>query len=158
ITKDGDCKLVKTPPFTYKDYRIEQTTFVNIQPDGTSRCKRESTYHHSSAWSKREKWLEVPPGERRRGVISELQDAFTKAKLHSCKLDEKQLLDFDRPVVAETEFEVPKHFTGETTREGSLSDSPVYTWFLGYNVDLERRLPLKLPTQFESIHKYVVQV
>jgi hypothetical protein len=158
LTQEGALKLAKTPPFTYKDYRIEQTTYVAIQPDGTSRCKRESTYYNSSAWTRRDKWLEVPPGERRRAVSAELQDAHSKARLLSLKIDEQQLLEFDRPVRAEMEFEVPKHFTGDSTREGSLSDSPVWTWFLGYNLDVERQLPFLLPTQYESIHKYVVQL
>jgi tetratricopeptide (TPR) repeat protein len=158
VTRNGELKLMKTPPFTYKDYRIEQTTYVTILPDGTSRCKREASYHHSSGWTKRDRWLEVPPGERRRVIIAELQDAHSKAKLLSLKIDEKQLLEFDRPARVELEFEVPKHFTGETTREGSLSDSPIWTWFLGYNLDVERRLPYLLPTQFESIHRYVVQL
>ena len=158
ITQDGDLKLVKTPAFTYKDYRIEQTTHVQIQPDGTSRCKRESTYFNSSAWTRRDKWLEVPPGERRRTVSAELQDAHSKARLLSLKIDEKRLLDFDQPVRAEIEFEIPKHFTGDSVREGSLSDSPVWTWFLGYNLDVERRLPYQLPTQFESMHRYLVQL
>ncbi len=158
ITQDGDLKLLRTPAFTYNDYRIEQTTYLTIQPDGTSRCKRESAYHHSAAWTKRDKWLEVPPGERRRIVSAELQDAHSKAKLLALNIDEQRLLEFDSPVRADLEFEIPKHFTGDTTREGSVSDSPVWTWFLGYNLDADRRLPYVLPTQFESIHKYVVQL
>ncbi len=55
-------------------------------------------------------------------------------------------------------FEIPKHFTGDSTREGSLTDSPVWTWFLGYNLDVERKLAFVLPTQFESIHRYIVQL
>ncbi len=158
VTREAELKLLKTPEFTYKDYRIEQTTHVAIQPDGTSRCRRESIYHNSAAWSRREKWLEVPPGERRRTAIAELQDAHTKARLLSLKLDDEQLREFDRPVRAELEFEVPKHFTGDSLREGSVSDSPVWTWFVGYNIDIERTLPYVLPTQFESIHRYVVQL
>ncbi|MBI1830466.1 MAG: tetratricopeptide repeat protein, partial [Planctomycetes bacterium] len=158
VTRDDKLSLLKTPPFTYKDYRIEQTTHLQVQPDGTSRCKRESTYHHSSAWTRRDKWLEVPPGERRRTVTAELQDAHSKARLLSIKIDEMELNDFDKPVRAEVEFEIPKHFTGELSREASVTDSPVWTWFLGYNIDVERRLPFKLPTAFESIHRYVIQL
>jgi tetratricopeptide (TPR) repeat protein/transglutaminase-like putative cysteine protease len=158
-TKDGEIKLMRTPKFTLDDYRIEQTTYVTIQPDGTSLCKRESTYHHSSAWSRRDRLLEVPPGERRRSITAELQDAHTRAKLLSLKVDEQALLDFDRPVRTEVEFEIPKHFTGEgATREASFTDSPVWTWFVGYNFDPERKLPIVLPTPFESIHRYVIQV
>ena len=158
ITKDNDLALLRTPAFTYKDYRIEQTTYVNLQADGTSRCKRESTYHGSSAWSRREKWAETPPGERRRTVTAELQDAHSKAKLLALKIDDKQLMDFDQPVRAEMEFEIPKHFSGDILREGSFSDSPVWTWFLGYNFDVERTLPFVLPSPFETIHRYIVQI
>jgi tetratricopeptide (TPR) repeat protein len=158
VTQGGDIKLMKTPPFTYKDYRIEQTTYVNVQADGTSQCRREATYGNSAAWTKRDRWLEVPPGERRRAISAEIQDAFPKAKLTSLKIDEKRLLDFDLPSRVEMDFEVPRHFTGESLREGSVSDSPVWTWFLGYNLDVDRQLPFVLPTQFESIHKYVVKL
>ena len=156
VTQEARAKLLKTPAFTSKDYRIEQTTQVAIQPDGTSRCKRESTYHQSAGLSKRERWFEVPPGERRRNVIAELQDAHSKARLISLKIDENQLREFDQPVRSEIEFEIPNHFTGDVTREGSFSDSPVWTWFLGYNLDVERRLPYLLPTPLESIHRYVI--
>jgi tetratricopeptide (TPR) repeat protein len=158
ITQEDELMLVKTPAFTYKDYRIEQTTHVQILPDGSSRCKRTSTYHHSSAWTKRDRWLEVPPGERHRSVNAEIQDAHPKAKLLSLKFDEKELADFDLPVRAEVEFEAPKHFSGDPMREGSVSDSPVWTWFLGYTLDPDRRLAYQLPTPYESIHKYVIQV
>ena len=156
LTRDAELKLQTTPAFTAKDYRIEQTTQVAILSDGTARCKREATYHGSSAWSKRDRWLEVPVGERRRSIITELQDAHPKARLTALKIDEKQLHDFDKPARAEIEFDVPKLFTGDTTREGSLTDSPVWTWFLGYTVDAERRVPYVLPTQFESSHRYVI--
>jgi tetratricopeptide (TPR) repeat protein len=155
VTRDAELKLMKTPAFTYKDHRIEQDTHVTIQPDGTAFYKRETTYHASNAWSRRDKWLEVPPGERRRTAIAELQDAHSEAKLIALKIDEKQLGQFDKPVKAELEFEVPRQFVGEA---GSLSDSPVWTWFLGYNLDIERTLPYQLPREFESIHRYIVQL
>lgn len=158
MTKDAELTLLRTPPFTARDYRIEQTTHVSVQPDGTSRCKREGTFHGNAAWIKRDRWLEVPPGERRRNVIAEIQDAHPKARIHDLKIDEASLRDFDKPVKAEVEFEVAKHFTGDSTREGSVSDSPVWTWFLGYSLDVERQLPFVLPTPFESAHKYVIQI
>ncbi|MBM3993002.1 MAG: DUF3857 domain-containing protein [Planctomycetes bacterium] len=158
LTQEDKLTLLKTPPFTYKDFRIEQTTFMSVQPDGTSRCRRISTYHHSSAWTRRDKWLEVPPGERRRTISAELQDAHSKARLLSFHLDEKELNDFDKPVRAEVNFEIPKHFSGDPAREASVTDSPVWTWFLGYNIDVERQLPFKLPTPFESMHRYVIQL
>ncbi len=98
ITQGASLELVKTPPFTYKDYRMEQTTQVAVLPDGSSRCERVSTFHGTSAWTRRDKWLEIPPGERRRIVNAELQDAHSKARLLTLKIDDKQLLEFDQPV------------------------------------------------------------
>lgn len=155
VTRDAELKLMKTPAFTYQDYRIEQETRLAIQADGTARYLRDTTYHGSSAWSRRDKWLEVPPGERRRTAITELQDAHSEAKLLSLSIDEKQLGQFDKPVKARMEFEVPKQFVSDA---GSLSDSPVWSWLLGYNLDTERDLPFQLPTQFESIHRFLVQL
>ena len=157
VTQDDELKLLKTPAFTYKDYRIEQTTHVSVQPDGTSRCKRESTYHDSSAWTRRDRWLEVPPGERRRTVAAELQDAHSKARLTLVQ-DRREATARVRSSRCgpRSSSRFRSHFTGESTREASLTDSPVWTWFLGYNIDVERRLPYRLPTQFESIHRYVI--
>ena len=84
-------------------------------------------------------------------IIAELQDAHPKAKLTSLKIDEKRLLEFDLPARVEIDFEVPRHFAGDTTREGSVSDSPVWTWFLGYNLDVERQLPFQLPTAYRLV-------
>jgi tetratricopeptide (TPR) repeat protein len=158
LTQDKSLILAKTPDFTYKDYRIEQITYVNIQADGSSKCRREVEYHGASAWSRRDKYAEVPPGERRRTVTAELQDAYSKAKLLSLKIDDKQLMDFDQPVHVGMEFEVPKHFVGDLVREGSLTDSPIWSFFLGYNFDVERTVAFQLPSPFESIHRYVVQL
>jgi tetratricopeptide (TPR) repeat protein len=158
-TRDAELKLLKTPEFTYQDYLIRQVTHADVQPDGSVQCRRESTHLQSAGWTRRDRLLEVPPGERRRFISAELQDAHNKAKLLTLSVDEKQLLDFDAPVRTDIAFELPKHFTGEgNLREGSFTDSPVWTWLLGYNIDPERRLPLVLPTPFESIHRYVVQL
>ena len=113
VTRDAELKLMKTPPFGYQDYRIEQETHVDIQSDGSAGYRRDATYHGSSAWSRREKWLEVPPGERRRTAIAELQDSHGEAKLIALKIDEKRLGEFDKPVKARMEFEVPRQFVGD---------------------------------------------
>lgn len=156
LTRDGTLKLLRTPPLTAADYRVEQTTFVQVQPDGTAKCRREAIYHGSGAWGRRESWLDVPPGERRRLISAELQDAYAKARLLALAIDEKNLLDFDRPVRARQEFAIPKHFTGTDTREASFTDSPVWSRFLGYHLDPERTLPFELHAPFESRHRHVI--
>src|SRR5581483_9116454 len=73
LPREGELKLQRTPPYTYQDYRVEQTTHVTVLPDGSSRCRREAVYHGSAAYQRRENWLDVPPGERRRLLAAELQ-------------------------------------------------------------------------------------
>jgi transglutaminase-like putative cysteine protease/tetratricopeptide (TPR) repeat protein len=157
LVKDGEVKLARTPPFTYKDFRVEQTTYVDIGANGTSRSRRESSYHGSGAWSKRDTWIDSPLGERRRLATAELQDAHNRARLLHLKVDEKSLRNFDGPVRAEVEFEIPDHFGGEA-REGALSDSIVWQRLLAYSLDPGRDVPLELPSPFESVHRYLVEL
>ena len=157
LTRDGTIKLARTPPFTYKDFRVEQTTRITIAPDGTSRSKRTASYQASSAWYKRDAWLDTPAGERRRLVASELQDAHSRARLVALKVDEKSLRDFDGPVRAEVEFEIADHFAGEP-REGVLTDSTVWSRFLSYTLDPSRDLPYVFSMPFESVHCYIVEL
>lgn len=157
LTRDGQIKLHRTPPATYKDYRIVQTTQMTIAPDGTSRSQRQVAYHGTGAWYKRDAWADAPAGERRRQVTSELQDANAKSRLLALKLDEQSLIDYDRPVRAEIDFEIPEHFTGEP-REGTLSDSVVWNRLVSYHLDPARELAFDLQTPFESVHRFVVQL
>ncbi len=158
MTQGKELTLGKTPEFAAKDFRFEQTTHVTVEPNGTIRCRREGVYHEGAAWSRRDRWLEVPPGERRRTIVAELQDAHPKVKVRSYKIDEKRLNDLDEPVHAEFEYDVPKHFSGESSKEGSFTDSIVWAWLVGYNIDFDRKLPYQFPTQFESSHRYIVTI
>ena len=56
------------PPTTAADYRIEQTTLVQVGSDGSSRCRRESVYFGNAALTQRDNFLEIPAGERRRSA------------------------------------------------------------------------------------------
>src|SRR5262249_13212506 len=67
----GKARLVRTPPLTPADYRVEQSTEVWIDPEGSTRCQREVVSHGSAAIAQRDRYLEVPPGERRRQVTAE---------------------------------------------------------------------------------------
>jgi tetratricopeptide (TPR) repeat protein len=157
LTRDGQIKLARTPAFSYKDFRIETTTHVAIGVDGTSHNKREVSYHGTSAWSKRDAWIDAPLGERRRLVTSELQDAHSRARLVALKVDEKSLHDYDGPVRAELEYEIPDHFAGDQ-REGVLTDSTMWSHLLSCTFDPGREESFNLHSPFESGHRYVVQL
>jgi tetratricopeptide (TPR) repeat protein len=157
LTRDGKGRLARTPPYTARDHRIEQTTHVTIATDGTSHNRRTVAYYGGSAWTKREAWLDTPAGERRRLVSTELQEANHRTRLVGLKIDDKNLRDYDSPVRAELEFEIPQHFGGADS-EGSLSDSVIWNRLLAYTLDSGREVPFELPTPFESIHRYVVQL
>jgi tetratricopeptide (TPR) repeat protein len=115
-------------------------------------------YQGLAAMSRRDAWSEAPPGERRRLMTSELQDANSRSRLLSLVVDDARLRDFEQPVTARMEYQIHRHFNGEATREGSLTDSLVWNRLLAYTLDPERRAPLDLWTPFESIHRYVVQL
>ena len=158
LTRGKELKLLRTPPLIYRDNRFEQTTVVTVRPDGTSHCRRGLTFHGASALHRRDQWLEVPLGERRRLMTVELQDANPRSRLLQLTVDERSLLDFDKPVRAQVEFIIPRHFAMDKEREASFTDSNVWNRLLAYNLDLERKLPLVLGVPFESIHLYVVQL
>jgi tetratricopeptide (TPR) repeat protein len=157
LWRDGKVKLARTPEFTYKDYRIDQTTHLTIAPDGTSRSKREVSYQGTSAWFKRDAWIDAPLGERRRLVTTELQESNNRARLLALKVDEKSLHEFDGPVRAEVEFETPDHFAGDP-HEGSLTDSVVWSRLLSYTFDPGRETPVDLHVPFESMHRFIVEL
>jgi tetratricopeptide (TPR) repeat protein len=158
LTRRNELKLQRTPAMTYGDNSIEQTTFVAMQPDGTSHNRRVSVYRGASALARRDAWIEVPPGERRRLVSAELQEANQRTRLLSLNVDDHKLLDFGQPVEAQLVYEIPAHFTGESRKEGSLSDSQVWNRLLSFAIDPERKLPLHLGTPFESKHRFIVEL
>jgi tetratricopeptide (TPR) repeat protein len=155
LTDDkGKLRLKRTPTAAPERNKIEQLTHVWIGQDGTSRCRRTISAHGSSAMGARDSYVEVPPGERRRQLTAELQDANSRTRLLSLRVDDRALADFDLPVVLHMEFEIPRHFTGTTEREGSVTDSKVWGRLLAYNIDHDRKTPMVLPAVFESKHTY----
>jgi tetratricopeptide (TPR) repeat protein len=158
VVDEHGLRLVRTPGLTPELNRVEQTTRLTIGADGSSHSERTSVSYGLAAASRREDWTEVPPGERRRIVASELQDANAQTRLRRLVLDERQLQDFDQPVTARMEFDTPGHFSGETDREGSLTDSKIWAKLLAYNLDFDREVALEMPAPFESVHRYVVQL
>jgi tetratricopeptide (TPR) repeat protein/transglutaminase-like putative cysteine protease len=149
-------RLMRTPELTPDDNRIEQTTRLTIAADGSSRSERACNYFGLAAMLQRDDWLEVPSGERRRAVTNELQNATNLAHLRGLHIDDKKLRDFDQPVTARIEFDVPNHFSGDSEHEGSLSDSQVWGKLLAVNLDYERQTALDLGNPFESVHRYEI--
>jgi len=158
VTRDAELQLLKTPEFTWKDNRFDQTSDVFVASDGTATVRRQSTYHGAAALSRRDAWLETPSGERRRLIVQELQDAASRSRLTTFQINDKELLDFDSPVTAKVEYQLPRHFIGDDVLEGSLTDSVLWGRLLAYNVDSERKLPLQLPGPFASTHRFRVHL
>lgn len=150
----GNLRLKRTPPLTPDLNRVEQLTEVWLGQDGTSRCRRTTTSHGLSAVQARDRFVEIPPGERRRDLTAELQDANSRTRLLRFQVHEPSLADFDKPVVFWTEFEIPRHFTGSLEKEGNVTDSKVWGRLLAYNIDHDRQTPMVLPAEFESLHTY----
>jgi tetratricopeptide (TPR) repeat protein len=155
---ENGVRVSRTPAMTADDNRVEQITRITIGQDGTSYCERSVSYHGSVALSQRDLWVEVPGGERRRLTAAELQDANSKSRLIDLKVDEKRLMDFDQPVTARMVFEIAGHFTGDPIKEGSVTDSKVWSKLLAYNVDFDRKSPMELWAPFESHHRYIIHL
>jgi len=155
-------RLLRTPPLTPDDYRVEQLTTLQIDANGTSHGDRAATYFGLAGMARRNDWFEVPSGERRRLMNAELQDANSRSRLVSFALNEPALADFDQPVAARLTFTVQEHFSPDpdvpTCLEGAITDSTLWSWLLSVNVDYDRTVPLELPAPFESVHRYRVQL
>src|SRR5262249_10563192 len=129
-----------------------------VGADGSSRCERTVVSYGLAAMSQRDTYLEVPAGERRRQVTTELQDANSRTRLVDLKVDEQTLKDFDKPVTARMAFEIAAHFSGSPDREGSVSDSKVWAKLLAFNLDYDREAALQFYAPFESEHRYVIHL
>ncbi len=151
-------RLMRTPPATAESNRVETTTHMTVAADGSSRNERSIVYHGSMANNKRHDWVDEPIGERRRLATAELQDAQASSRLIRLSIDEALLQDYDQPVAARVTFEVPGHFSGDGDREGSITDSPIWSRFLAFTLDYERKVPFELGGPFESVHRYVIQL
>src|SRR5262249_6216677 len=91
VTQGDKLRLSKTPPLTYADNRIVQVTHLTVRPDGTTVGRRASSYFGQAAIGRRDAWMEVPPGERRRLVTADLQDAHTNPRLPGFEGNQKVL-------------------------------------------------------------------
>ncbi|HZV05289.1 MAG TPA: DUF3857 domain-containing protein [Gemmataceae bacterium] len=158
VDPKGATRLVRTPPLSAAENRIEQTTKMWIGANGSSRCERVSVSHGSAAMGQRDTFLEVPAGERRRQVTTELQDAHSRARLVHLHVKEEDLRDYEKPVTVRTVFEIANHFPGSSEREGSISDSKVWSKLLVYPLDYERDVALNLHQPFESRHRYHIHL
>jgi tetratricopeptide (TPR) repeat protein len=158
VDPKGAIHLVRTPPLYAAENRIEQATEMWIGADGSSRCERVSVSHGSAAMGQRDTFLEVPSGEQRRQVTTELQDAHSRARLVHLGVNDDELRDYDKPVTVRSVFEIANHFPGSSEREGSVADSKVWNKLLVYPLDYERDVALNLHQPFESRHRYHIHL
>lgn len=156
VDEKGRLRLVRTPRMTADDNRIEQTTHVSVGADGSSHSERTAVYSGSAALAQRDAWVDAPPGERRRLVTSDLQDANSRTRLVRLEVDEDQLRDYNRPVCAKVVFDTPGHFSGDPDPEGAVADSKIWGKLLAINLDYDRTTPLDLVAPFESRHRFVL--
>jgi tetratricopeptide (TPR) repeat protein/transglutaminase-like putative cysteine protease len=158
VDPEGRVTLRRTPQQTADSSRYDQTTHVRIGADGSSRCERTVLTYGAAALAHRDSFVEVPAGERRRQVAAELQEGNNRARLVRLTFDEPALQDFDKPVTSHMVFEIPSHFVGSPDREGSVSDSRVWTRLLAYNLDYDRQVAFDLPAPFESRHRFILHL
>jgi tetratricopeptide (TPR) repeat protein len=149
-------RLKRTPALEAADNRIEQTTRMVIAHDGTSHNERTAVYHGAAALAQRTAWLDTPVGERRRLVTNELQNAKGQARLTRLTIADASLRNFDQPVTARMEFDIPGHFSGTARLEGNFSESKLWNRLLAPNLDPERKVALDLGMPFELVHHFTV--
>ncbi len=156
VLDDRGIRLKRTPPLTADEHRFEQTTEVVIAADGSSRWQQAAVFHGLAGQNQRDRWLEVPAGEQRRLTASRLQDSNSQARLVRLDIDEAALRDFDRPVRAGVTSAVAGQFAGKD-RDGSFTDSRVWNFLLGYNLDYDRKVPLEMYAPVDTRHRFVVR-
>ncbi|OAI48068.1 hypothetical protein AYO44_01305 [Planctomycetaceae bacterium SCGC AG-212-F19] len=162
VTDEKGLRLVRTPALTPADRKFEQQTTITIGPDGSARWERSSVYHGLAALSRRNEWVDVPVGERRRNLTAELLDANNRSRLSSIGIDETALKNYDQPVRARMVFDVFDQFTEDADQPGrleaSVTDSPVWNNLLWVNLPYDRSVPLELDYPFESTHRYTIHL
>jgi tetratricopeptide (TPR) repeat protein/transglutaminase-like putative cysteine protease len=158
VTDEKGLRLMRTPSLKADNNRTEQTTLVTVAADGTVTIRRKAMYHGVAAVNQRDAWTEVPAGERRRLVSSQLQDSNSRARLRRLTIYEDKLRALDEDVVAGLVFDIPGYFTGNPEMEAGLSDSLVWNKLLSYTLDYDRKVPMDLGTPFESVHRYIIRL
>jgi tetratricopeptide (TPR) repeat protein/transglutaminase-like putative cysteine protease len=156
VTDDKGIRVLRTPGLAPADNRFEQATDVWVQPDGSVHCRRAVTFSGLAALRQRDAWADVPSGERRRLVAADLQDANSRCRLRSLRVEEKTLEDLDGPVRAVMEYDTPGQFSPDW--DASFTDSRVWNRLLGYTLGFERRVALDLGGPFESVHRYTLHL
>src|SRR5208282_1557284 len=91
-------------------------------------------------------------------MSAELQDANSRTRLSRLDVDDNRLTDFDKPVTADITFEIVGHFTGDSDREGSISESKLWGKLLSLNLDYDRTVAFDLWAPFELRHRYVIDL
>jgi tetratricopeptide (TPR) repeat protein len=156
ITDEKTIRLTRTPALTPADNATVQTTTVAVGADGSIKAERSAEYRGTAAWNKRDDFVDTPVGERRRLAITDLADAYPKARLKDVSFE--NLNDYDKPLTVKTTFEVAEHFTGDKLREGTLGDTGLWSQLLGITVNSERKAAIDAGDPFASVCRYVVEL
>jgi tetratricopeptide (TPR) repeat protein/transglutaminase-like putative cysteine protease len=158
VVDDKRLRLLRTPKLTPDDDRTVLETAVEVRRNGDAVFDRRCKYTGLAAVRRRDDWVDVPNGERRRLMAAELLDGQSRARLKALEIDEAALKDDDAPVKARIVFEVPGHLAGDDLQEGSLSDAVVWNRILSVNIDPDRAVAVDLGAPFESGHRYTITV
>jgi tetratricopeptide (TPR) repeat protein len=160
VDEKGNIRLVRTPAMKPEDNRTEITSKMFVGSDGTTRFERTVVAYGMAGRNLRDDLLEVPVGERRRQVTSELQDAFSNSRLLELSVDEKALRDLDAPVRMKVVYVVEEHFktstSNSTERDGSITDSKIWGRLLSWTLDYDRTVAFELFAPFQSTHRFEV--
>ncbi len=155
VIDDKSIRLIRTPPLTPEEHRFEQTTTVSISADGTTRSHRVSQFYGLAGYHQRNRWLDVPKGERIRKERKRLRTDHSRTNVLDLKLDSASLWDFDAPLKSEMTFEIPRRFEGAKP-EASFADARIWNYLVGYRASYDRKVALELYAPTITRHRYVI--
>ena len=127
----------------------------SVFADGTTRSRRVSQFHGLAGYHQRNRWLDVPNGERIRKEKKRLREDYSRANVLQIKLDEKALWNFDGPLKSEMTFEVPNRFEGAKP-EASFSDTRIWNYLIGYKAAYDRKIDLELYAPTITRHRFII--
>ena len=160
VVNDKSVRVMRTPKFFSDSNYVELETDIELTAKGVGHAVRRAAYYGLSAVNKRDDWVGVPSGERRKGIVSDLQDMVAGSRLRKFDIDEKSLVDVSSPVRVKLEFELPnmlKAGSDGAGLSGSLIEPLTWTAMLGVTADPERSQPLELSNLCAIKHRFHIR-